>query len=143
MAERQTGIQVHEEAGSEQAIAETPTAIVAFVGRCLRGPVNHPIQLSGFADFQRVFGGLWQPSTLSYAVEQYFENGGRSAYVIRVANGARCCTLTLPAGEGSLVLQALAPGTRDVLRAAVDYDGIGDNVVDRFNLVLQRIRTPG
>ncbi len=143
MAERQTGIQVHEDAGSEQAIAETPTAIAAFVGRCLRGPVNRPVQIASFADFQRIFGGLWQPSTLSYAVEQYFENGGRTAYVVRIANGARCCTLTLPAGTGSLVLQALSPGTREFLRAAVDYDGIGDNEEDRFNLVLQRIRTPG
>ncbi len=143
MAERLTGIQVHEDAGSEQVIAETPTAITAFVGRCLRGPVNRPVQLTSFADFQRVFGGLWQPSTLSYAVEQYFENGGRIAFVVRVANGARCCTLTLAAGEGTLVLQALSPGTREFLRAAVDYDGIGDNEEDRFNLVLQRVRTPG
>jgi hypothetical protein len=143
VAERQTGIQVHEDAGSEQAIAETPTAIAAFVGRCLRGPVNRPVQLGSFADFQRIFGGLWQPSTLSYAVEQYFENGGRAAFVVRVANGARCCTLSLPAGAGSLVLQALSPGTREFLRAAVDYDGIGENEEDRFNLVLQRIRTPG
>jgi phage tail sheath protein FI len=143
VAQRLTGIQVHEDAGSEQAIAEAPTAITAFVGRCLRGPVNRPVLLAGFAEFQRVFGGLWQPSMLSYAVEQYFENGGRVAYVVRVANGARCCTLTLPAGEGALVLQALSPGTREFLRAAVDYDGIGDNEDDRFNLVLQRVRTPG
>ena len=119
MAERQAGIQVHEDAGSEQAIAETPTAIAAFVGRCLRGPVNRPVQLTGFADFQRIFGGLWQPSTLSYAVEQYFENGGRTAFVVRVANGARCCTISLPAGAGSLVLQALSPGTREFLRAEI------------------------
>ncbi|MGH8136270.1 MAG: hypothetical protein ACRER4_07965 [Steroidobacteraceae bacterium] len=143
MAEPLTGIQVQEDAGSEQTIAETPTAVTAFVGRCLRGPVNRPIQLMSFADFQRVFGGLWQPSMLSYAVEQYFENGGRTALVVRVANGARCCSLTLPAREGALVLQALSPGTREFLRAAVDYDDIGDNEEDRFNLVLQRIRTPG
>jgi phage tail sheath protein FI len=143
VAERLAGIQVHEEAGSGQSIAEAPTAITAFVGRCLRGPVNRAITLSGFAEYQRIFGGLWQPSTLSYAVEQYFENGGRTAIVVRVANGARCCTLSLPAGEQRLVLRALAPGTREFLRAAVDYDGIGDNEDDCFNLVLQRVRTPG
>jgi Bacteriophage tail sheath protein len=143
VAERLTGIQVHEDAGSEQAIAESPTAITAFVGRCLRGPVNRPVDLTCFADFRRIFGGLWQPSTLSYSVEQYFENGGRAAIVVRVANGARCCTLTLATGEGALVLQSLSPGTREFLRAAVDYDGIGDNEEDRFNLVLQRVRTPG
>lgn len=143
MVERLAGIQVLEEAGSGQSIAQAPTAITAFVGRCLRGPVNRAVQLSSFADYQRIFGGLWQPSTLSYAVEQYFENGGRTAIVVRVTNGARCCTLQLPAGEQRLVLQALAPGTREFLRAAVDYDGIGDNEDDCFNLVLQRVRTPG
>ena len=143
MAERLAGIQVREEAGFEQTVAEAPTAITAFVGRCLRGPVNRPVSLASFADFQRVFGGLWQPSTLSYAVEQYFENGGRVAIVVRVVNGARCCTLQLPAEDGTLDLQALAPGTREFLRAAVDYDGIGGNEEDRFNLVLQRVRTPG
>jgi phage tail sheath protein FI len=143
VGERQPGIQVREEAGSGQFISEAPTAITAFVGRCLRGPVNRPVELSGFADFQRIFGGLWQPSTLSYAVEQYFENGGRTAIVVRVANGARCCTLQLPAGHQHLVLRALAPGTREFLRAAVDYDGVGENEPDRFNLVLQRVRTPG
>jgi phage tail sheath protein FI len=143
VAERLAGIQVQEEAGSGQSIAETPTAVAAFVGRCLRGPVNRPVRISGFNEFQRIFGGLWQPSTLSYAVEQFFENGGHAALVVRVVNGARCCTIELPAGGEALVLQALAPGTREFLRAAVDYDGVGDNEADCFNLVVQRVRTPG
>ncbi len=143
MTELLAGIQVHEEAGSGQIISESPTAVTAFVGRCLRGPVHRPVKITGFAEFQRIFGGLWQPSTLSYAVEQFFENGGHTAIVVRVTNGARCCTLSLAAGDSALVLQALAPGTREFLRAAVDYDGIGDNEDDCFNLVLQRVRTPG
>ncbi len=143
MTERLAGIQVQEESGSGQSIAEAPTAVTAFVGRCLRGPVDRPVAVSGFNEFQRIFGGLWQPSTLSYAVEQYFENGGRAAIVVRVTNGARCCTIRLPGGDGELVLEALAPGTREVLRAAVDYDGIGENEEDCFNLVIQRVRTPG
>ena len=143
MTERLAGIQVQEEAGPGQSIGESPTAITAFVGRCLRGPVNRPVAVSGFNEFQRIFGGLWQPSTLSYAVEQYFENGGRAAIVVRVDNGARCCTIELAAGVQRLVLEALAPGTREFLRAAVDYDGIGENEEDCFNLVIQRVRTPG
>ncbi|MCC7199774.1 MAG: hypothetical protein IT483_09715 [Gammaproteobacteria bacterium] len=143
MADRNTGIQVWEQAGAEQAIEPAPAAVTAFVGRTLRGPLNRPIALASFADFARNFGGLWQPSTLSYAVEQYFENGGQRALVVRVANGARPCTLSVPGPQGPLVLAALAPGTREYLRAAVDYDGIGVNEEDRFNLVIQRIRIPG
>ena len=143
MAERLTGIDVSEEPAAGQAMARTPTGIAAFIGRTLRGPVNRPILLRGFADFERAFGGLWQPSTLSYAVEQFFENGGGSAVVVRVANGARPCTLDLPAARDRLTLRAVAPGTREFLRAAVDYDGIGENEPHRFNLVVQRVRSPG
>ena len=111
MAERITGIDVSEEPDAGQGMARAPTGITAFVGRTLRGPINRPVLLRGFADFERVFGGLWQPSTLSYAVEQYFENGGGAALVVRVANGARACTLDLPAGPDRLTLRAIAPGT--------------------------------
>ena len=54
---------------------------------------------SSFAEFQHIFGGLWQPSPLGYAVEHFFDNGGREALVVRVVNGARSATLTLSAGE--------------------------------------------
>jgi phage tail sheath protein FI len=138
-----TGIQVAEQSGSLQAIERAPTAVTAFVGRTLRGPVNRPVTITSFSDFQSVFGGLWQPSTLSYAVEQFFENGGRTAIVVRVVNGARAPTLTLPAPDGQLKLQAVGCGTREYLRASVDYDGIGAHEEDRFNLVLQRVRAPG
>jgi hypothetical protein len=76
-------------------------------------------------------------------VEQFFENGGREACIVRVANSARAPSLTLPAGKGSLQLVALNPGSREYLRASVDYDGIGENEDDRFNLVMQRVRAAG
>jgi uncharacterized protein len=125
------------------AIERVPTAITAFVGRTLKGPVSEPIAVRSFAEFQHHFGGLWQPSTLSYAVEQFFENGGREARIVRVANGARPPTLTLPAGSGVLRLVALNPGSREYLRASVDYDGLTAAEHERFNLVVQRVRTAG
>jgi phage tail sheath protein FI len=127
----------------QASIKRAATAVTAFVGRALKGPVNRPIGLASFNDYQRVFGGLWQPSTLSYAVEQYFQNGGREAIVVRVCNGGRAPTLTLPAGAGQLTLLGLWPGSREFLRASVDYDGIADAETDRFNLVIQRTRAPG
>ena len=73
--------------------------MTAFVGRTLRGPVNRPVAVRSFAEFQQAFGGLWQPSTLSYAVEQFFENGGQRAVVVRVVNGGAPATITLPCGD--------------------------------------------
>ncbi|HEX8784154.1 MAG TPA: hypothetical protein VF764_12320, partial [Steroidobacteraceae bacterium] len=120
-----------------------PTAVAAFVGRTLKGPVHQALTVRSFNEFQQYFGGLWQPSTLAYAVEQFFENGGREARIVRVTNGARPPTLTLPAGRDALRLTALNPGSREYLRASVDYDGLTAAEHERFNLVLQRVRTAG
>jgi hypothetical protein len=138
-----SGIEIAEQNGADHAIERLPTGITAFVGRALKGPVNRAVAIKSFAEFQSVFGGLWQPATLSYAVEHYFENGGRAAIVVRVANGARPPTISLPAGAGFLRLSGVNPGSREYLRASVDYDAIGENEPDRFNLVVQRVRAPG
>ncbi len=52
--------------------------------------------MQSFAEFERVYGGLWVDSTLSYAVQQYFLNGGRDALIARVHNAGVAATLTLP-----------------------------------------------
>jgi len=127
---------------ADQPIAREHAAITAFVGRTLRGPVNTPMAIHDFAGFQNVFGGLWQPSPLSYAVEQFFEQGGVEAIIVRVINGGAAPTLSLACGDEQLVLQALTAGTREFLRAAVDYDNLGEDD-ESFNLVIQRVRAPG
>jgi hypothetical protein len=140
---RVSGVELAEQSrtATDHAIERVPTGIAAFVGRTLKGPVNQPVPVTSFAEFQQLFGGLWQPSTLSYAVEQFFENGGRRALIVRVVNSARPPTITLPTAGSALRLIALNPGSREYLRASVDYDGIGETEPDRFNLVIQRVRS--
>ena len=131
---------------ADHAIVRDAATVVAFVGRTLRGPINTPVAIASFAQFQNVFGGVWQPSPLSYAVEHFFEQGGVQAVIVRVVNGGVAPTITLKCAEQALTLQALTPGTREFLRAAVDYDNLGDvqaDYDDRFNLVVQRVRAAG
>ncbi len=137
------GAQLAQQHRDFHAIDGVATGIAAFVGRTLKGPVSRPLAVKSFAEFQQQFGGLWQPSTLSYAVEQFFENGGREARIVRVVNGARPPTLSLPAAGGTLTLVALNSGSREYLRASVDYDGLSVVDADRFNLVVQRVRSAG
>jgi phage tail sheath protein FI len=137
------GLQVEEISGPDQTIAPLGCAHAAFVGRTLRGPVNRPVLLTSFAEFQHIFGGLWQPSPLGYAVEHFFDNGGREAFVVRVVNGARSSSMTLRADTQVLKLRAVRPGTREFLRASVDYDNIPTADTSEFNLTVQRVRTPG
>ena len=138
-----SGVQLAQQSHLNHAIERVPTGIAAFVGRTLKGPVSQPLTVRSFIEFQQHFGGLWQPSTVSYAVEQFFENGGREAHIVRVANGARPPSVSLRAGEQTLRLVALNPGSREYLRASVDYDGLSGAEGDRFNLVVQRVRAAG
>ena len=102
-------VRVEEEHGPNSTIARLGTSRTAFVGRTLRGPVNHAVLITSFTEFQHAFGGLWQPSLLGYAVEQFFDHGGREALIVRVVNGARSATLTLKAGGAALRLRASPP----------------------------------
>ncbi|WP_116810805.1 hypothetical protein [Steroidobacter cummioxidans] len=137
------GIQFTATSSADQPIARASAQLTAFVGRTLRGPLHQPIIVRSFADFQQHFGGLWQPSPLSYAVEHFFEQGGRQAVIVRVANGAAPATLSLKCGRETLRLEAQAPGTREFLRASVDYDHVDNSDEHSFNLVIQRVRSPG
>lgn len=137
------GIQIAQTPPAEHKIARNRVQSTAFVGRTLRGPLDTPLVVRSFADFQQTFGGLWQPSPLSYAVEHFFEQGGRQAVIVRVANQAAPVTVSLRCERESLVLEARAPGTREFLRASIDYDNIDSDDRLSFNLVVQRVRAPG
>ena len=60
------------------------TSITAFIGSALRGPTELPGSVNSFADFEQLYGGLWAQSTLGYAVQQFFLNGGSRALIVRV-----------------------------------------------------------
>ena len=135
------GITVTEIAAMDQPIDVSPETTAAFVGRALRGPVNTPVLVQSFGDYRRRFGDTWSRSSLGPAVRQFFDHGGLQLYVVRVANNARGSMICLPASGSALVLRAVEPGSTEFIRAAVDYDGIGDDE-DLFNLTLQRVN-PG
>jgi len=78
------GVYVEEVPSGAYPIAGVPTAIAAFVDVFASGPVNAPVTVSSFTDFEQQFGGLNAASEASYAVQQFFANGGTQAAVVRV-----------------------------------------------------------
>jgi hypothetical protein len=96
-----------------QTITGVPTAIAAFVGRTPMGPVNQPVIVNSFGDFQRNFGGLDARSSVGYAVRDFFQNGGGQAVIVRLFNPATAvgAAITFTNGASSLVLRAANPGT--------------------------------
>src|SRR4029077_20743684 len=82
------GVYIEEIPSGVRTITGVATSITAFIGRAHRGPVNEPVRVQSFAEFERAFGGLWVDSTLGYAVSHFFGNGGGDALIVRVTNAA-------------------------------------------------------
>lgn len=78
------GVYVEEIPSGVRTIAGVSTSDTAFVDFFARGPIDRAVRIIGFADFERQFGGLDVRSEASYAIYQYFLNGGSIAWVVRV-----------------------------------------------------------
>lgn len=78
------GVYIEELPSAVHTITGVATSITAFIGRALRGPVNVATTIESYADFERIFGGLWLESKLGYAVQDFFLNGGSQASVTRL-----------------------------------------------------------
>jgi phage tail sheath protein FI len=84
------GINVEELPSGGPAISGSPTSITAFVGRASRGPVDEPTAVGSFADYVLIYGGLASESAMSFAVRDFFANGGNQAraVILRVAHAS-------------------------------------------------------
>jgi phage tail sheath protein FI len=119
------GVYVQEIPSGVRTIIGVASSITAFIGSALRGPANQPVTINSFSDFERTFGGLWVKSTLSYAVKDFYLNGGSQAIIVRVENSATPATINLPtlgSPLGTLQLKAASNGAWGKnLKATVNY----------------------
>jgi Bacteriophage tail sheath protein len=107
------GVYIEEIPSGVHAIAGVSTSTTAFVDYFPRGPVDRAVAITSYADFERIFGGLDARSEASYAVLQYYLNGGQVAFVVRVAPGSTPASGWLSAGYGgqkTLGVTAASPG---------------------------------
>ena len=81
------GVYVEEIPSGVRTITGVATSITAFVGRAKRGPVNEAKVITSYADYERSFGGLDLNSAMSFAVRDFYRNGGAQA-VIQPSPGA-------------------------------------------------------
>ena len=62
------------------------TDIPGFVGIAERGPLNTSVRIESWKRFWAVFGGFIPQGYLAYAVQGFFENGGKICYVTRITD---------------------------------------------------------
>lgn len=80
------------------------TGVPAFLGFAAAGPVAEPVELTGWADFERVFGARTEGGFLAPTVHGFFRTGGALCTVVRLADGGEAALArglaALEAAEG-------------------------------------------
>ncbi|HEU4560205.1 MAG TPA: phage tail sheath C-terminal domain-containing protein [Longimicrobium sp.] len=131
------GVYIEEIPSGVRTISGVATSITAFVGAAARGPVDRAVRIFNFGDYERIFGGLSAKSEMSYAVRQFYTNGGGEAWVIRVVGNATAASTILAAGVVDVLrLTAVDEGEAGrSIRVRVDHDAAipGSN----FNLTVE------
>ena len=148
------GVYVEEIPSGVRTIVGVSTSTTAFVGRARKGPVRAvpavkddgvPTVIHSFAEFERIFGGLWAASPMTFAVQQYFANGGATAVIVRAFNGnlaASSAKWVIVGSATNLLLMASSPGSWSAnLRVVLDHNS--SIPASLFNLtVLDNSTTP-
>ncbi|MCP3902793.1 MAG: phage tail sheath family protein [Planctomycetes bacterium] len=110
------GVYIEEIPSGSRPIEGVSTAIAAFVGSVSQGPVanrppdNETVLIHSFEDYVEKFGAVERKDDLmGLAVSAYFQNGGKDAYIARLAGAAP------PAKAATNGVLGEASGTEDVL----------------------------
>ncbi len=86
------------------------TSVTAFIGLAERGPIGEPTLITSIDRYREVFGGPVLadiPYYLPLAVDGFFANGGRIAFVTRVSD-AVAAHADLAAADGTVLAAARA-----------------------------------
>jgi len=120
------GVYIEEIPSGVRTIMGVATSITAFIGRAVRGPVNEPVTINSFGDYERIFGGLWTESTMSYAVRDFYLNGGSQAIIVRLfhpyfeTEAARIAALTAATAQAQVAADAVSQAASDAVAAAAN-----------------------
>jgi len=129
------GVYIEEIPSGVRTITGVATSITAFLGRARLGPTNEPVTINNFGDFERQFGGLAVDYPLSYAVRDFYLNGGSQALVVRLYK----VPATAADAKAKLIVDGLdivakSPGVwGKKLRATIDVE-VSEEVRTRLGL---------
>jgi phage tail sheath protein FI len=133
------GVYIQEKSSGVRTIMGVPTSVTAFIGRASRGPTDAdgPVTINNYGDYQRIFGRLSLDSPMSFAVRDFYDNGGGTAVIVRLFRSDPLkpdkAKILVPIG---FTLEAAYPGSwGNALRARVDTN-VSDVVAKRYKLAV-------
>src|SRR5467141_198896 len=77
------GVHIESAGGRYVPLERVETGVTAFLGVTERGPRNQPTRVGSFEQYESVFGAT--DSFMTHALRGFFDNGGRTAYLLNVA----------------------------------------------------------
>ena len=89
------GVYIEEVPSGVRTIAGISTSTAVFIGRARQRPINEPVLCLNYSDFERNFSSEYAHSDLARSVRLFFQNGGTTCYVVRIAYGAEAASVTL------------------------------------------------
>ncbi len=136
------GVYVQEIPSGVRTITGVATSITAFIGSAPRGAVDEPTIITSYADFERNFGGLDVLHPMSYAVQDFYLNGGSQAVIVRLFNDTKDDNTKIAATWkqtiAGLHVQAASPGVwGNNLKLTIDNNVASDAPANAFNLLIQ------
>ncbi|MDX6383969.1 MAG: uncharacterized protein QOK48_1542, partial [Blastocatellia bacterium] len=142
------GVYIEEIPSGVRTITGVATSITAFVGRALRGPVNEAVTINSYGDYERIFGGLWLDSSMSYAVRDFYLNGGSQAIIVRLFSpffadeAAYTAALLSATNQAQAAADAVAQAGRAAEQAAVAGVTTDDDVASAAEAALAALVAP-
>lgn len=161
------GVYIEEIPSGVRTIRGVATSVAAFIGTFRRGLHNEAVRVQSLSDFEREYGGIDRDSEASYAVQQFFLNGGGEAHIIRIGHpgdaaamppvpalSAATAALEDTVGGGGNTLADVTAGRQvrgesaenpgdwgNLLRLEVSHNSGANDTT--FNLTIQEVRMEG
>lgn len=108
------GVYIEEVPSGVRPIEGVSTSTAAFIGKAEKGPLDRALMVTSFIEFQATYGTFQNDSYLAHAALQFFNNGGKRLYIVRVANGAVAADVAIADRKGTpaktLTIFANSPG---------------------------------
>jgi len=147
------GVYIEEVDKGAKPIQGVSTSVAAFVGFAEKAPDDRPHLVTNWTQFTSLFGGFLPDSYLAYAVRGFFDNGGRQAYVVAVADSggtgkettraaiasAAAIPARLPSLGTSLHIEAVASGSAgEGIQVEVGPPGGEGATEDQFKMTVRQ-----
>ncbi len=147
------GVYIEEIPSGVHTIVGVATSITAFLGRASRGEENNPITITSFADYERSFGGLAADSSMSFAVRDFFLNGGSQAVIVRLFHSRFKTGERAQAKSAAEAVAQKAASATTAAQAQADVKTAADNIgkenppvpvrINAANLVANAVKNRG